>query len=118
MLSPRTSIAERPHRVQLQNPGPPQPNGDGGSTQTWGDLDPPFLWMAIVSSAGGIEQRAARAEGSTLSVAMYTITGQYHPQVTTLTRLLFNGREFHVNGITNVTERGIEMQLSCTELTP
>lgn len=114
IIGPRTSIAQRPHRVTLQNPGPAVPNGDGGYTQSWIDLVPPALWMEIKpATARDLERVAA---GTVLSTATSVITGPFHPQVTTTTRLLFNGREFHVTGDQNIEERGGEMVLVCVEV--
>src|SRR5262245_24734311 len=34
-------------RVTLANPGPPQPDGDGGYTEGWQDLSPASVWAHI-----------------------------------------------------------------------
>lgn len=112
----RTSIADRPHRVTLQNPGPNVPNGDGGYTNSWFDLVPPAISVEIKpATADDLERVAA---GTVISKATSLITGPFHPQVTTKTRLLFNGREFHVTGDQNIEERGGEMVLVCVEIVP
>jgi head-tail adaptor len=118
MLSPRTSIAQRPHRVQLQNPGPPVPDGDGGYTQGWNDLDPPALWVAIEAATTAKLERFVSGAASTVTTATHLVTGPFHPGVTTQSRVLFGARELHVDAVNNVAERGIEMVLVCTELRP
>jgi SPP1 family predicted phage head-tail adaptor len=117
MLSPKTSIGQRPHRAMFQNPGPPVPDGDGGYTQTWTDLDPRALWVAIETASIVALERKVPA-GSSLTTATHLVSGPFHPDVTTKTRVLYNGREFHVDSVTNIDERGIEMVLVCTESMP
>jgi len=110
----RASVASRPHRVTFQNPGPGIPDGDGGFTLTWTDLVPAAMSVEIKpATAVDLERVAA---GTVLSTASHVITGPYHPQVTTKTRVLFNGREFHVTGVANPDERNAEMVLVCVEI--
>jgi head-tail adaptor len=115
MIAPKTSIGQRPHRVQLQAPGPPVPDGDGGYTQPWSDLDPPALSVKIEAATAVALERKTPA-GATITTASHLVTGPYHKGVTTQSRLLFNGRTLQVNAVTNVDERSIEMVLVCTEL--
>lgn len=114
MIAPKTSTANRPHRVTLQNPGPAVPDGDGNSTQTWIDLAPPALSMKISpATAVDLERVAA---GTVLSTNTYIVKGPYHPQVTTLTRLLHDGRIFNVTGGGSPDERKVEMELVAVEI--
>jgi SPP1 family predicted phage head-tail adaptor len=115
MIAPKTAIGDRPHRVILQNPiGPPIPDGDGGSTQAYVDLTPPALSVKIApATAQDLERVAA---GTVVSQATHLVSAPYHPQVTTQTRLLFNGRSFSVNGLANLEERNVELVLVCTEV--
>jgi head-tail adaptor len=114
MIGVKTSVAKRPHRVTLQNPGPPVPDGDGGFTQSWIDLVPPALSVEIKpATAADLERVAA---GTVLSTATSVITGPFHPQITTKSRLLFNGRVFNVVGDQNIEERNGEMVLVCVEV--
>jgi SPP1 family predicted phage head-tail adaptor len=116
MIGPRTSTAERPHRVLLQNPGPAVPDGDGGYTQSWTDLVPPALSGRIAPpTARDLEMLGA---GTVTSAITHVISGPFHHDVTTKTRLLFNGRIFHVVSVANVEERRAEMVLLATELVP
>jgi SPP1 family predicted phage head-tail adaptor len=114
IIAPRTNVAARPHRVTLQNPGPAVPDGDGGYTNSWIDLVPPALNVEIKpATAADLEHVAA---GTVLSKATSIITGPFHPQVTTKTRLVFNGRIFNVTGDQNIEERNGEMVLVCVEV--
>src|SRR5689334_6955085 len=97
----QTSVNDRPHRVTFQNPGPRVPDGEGGYTQSWLDLNPPAMNMRIeTATAQRLEQLAA---GSTTLIAKAThlITGPFHPQVTTKTRVQFTGRTFAVLGVSD-----------------
>lgn len=114
MIAPKTNIADRPHRVTLQNPGPAVPDGDGGSTQTWMDLVPPTLSMKISpATAVDLERVAA---GTVLSTNTYIVKGPYHSQVSTQTRLLYDGRTFNVTGGGSPEERQVEMELVAVEI--
>lgn len=116
MIGPTTHVADRPHRVTLQNPGPGIPDGEGGVTQTWTDLTPPALSVKIApATAKDLERVAA---GTVLATATHLVTGPYHPQVTTQTRILFNGRQFSVTGVSNPEERNVELVLVCVEVVP
>lgn len=116
-VGPTTSIAARPHRVTLQNPGPPVQDGEGGYTQTWTDLSPASVSARIeTATASGLERLAA---GTTIATASHVITMPYHPQVTASTRILFNGRIFYVNGPpVNPDERNVETIAICREVVP
>lgn len=108
------AIAERRHLVRLQNPGLAVPDGDGGYTQTWTDLNPPTVKVQIrPASARDLERVAS---GTVLSTATHVVTGPYHPDVTTQTRVVFGDRTFNVIGVSNIDERNIEMVLTCVEV--
>lgn len=109
----RTSISDRPHRITLQNPGPPVEDVEGGYTQTWTDLDPPAVQASIEpASAEDLETVAA---GTVISQASHVIRFPYHPGVTTDTRIGFNGRTFSVIGVQNREERNVETVTLCSE---
>lgn len=107
-------IAQRRHLVLLQNPGPSVPDGEGGYTQTWTDLIPPTLYVQIVAATARDLERVAA--GTVLSTATHIVTGPYHPDVTTQTRILFADRIFNVTGVSDPEERQIEMVLVCVEV--
>jgi SPP1 family predicted phage head-tail adaptor len=114
MIAPKTRIADRPHRVLFQNHGAAVPDGQGGSTQSWTNCSPPELSVRLSpATAVDLERVAA---GTVLSTNTYIVKGPYHPQVTTETRLLFNGRVFQVTGGGSPDERQVEMELVAVEL--
>jgi len=113
-IGPATPIRDRPHKVMLQNPGPRVPNDDGGFTQTWTDLVPPSLQVEIASAATADLERIAA--GALVATATHIISGPFHPQVTTKTRVLFNGRVFAVKGVADPDQRGVSMALVCVEV--
>lgn len=101
------------HRVRLQNPGPPIPDGDGGYTQSWTDLTPAVVDVSIqAATARSLEYLAV---GTVAASASHVVTGRWHPGVTTHTRVLFGSRVLHVTGVGNVDERDVEMILMCQE---
>lgn len=115
-IAPRTSVSERPHRVTLQNPGAPTPNpADPGTfLQSWTDLSPPAMFASIApATATDLERVAA---GTVIASASHIVKLPYHPQVTTQTRVLFNGRQFSVKGVANPEERNVELILACEEV--
>lgn len=113
-IGPKTAVADRLHRVTLQAPAAAVPDGDGGYTQGWTALDPPAIFVSIrPATAKDLERLAA---GTVIATASHVITGPYHPQVTTATRIVFGTRVFQVTGVSNPDEGGVEMILLCVEL--
>jgi SPP1 family predicted phage head-tail adaptor len=109
-----TSVGERPHRITLQDPGLPVPNGDGGFTQSWVDLVPPSVSAKVApATAADLERVGA---GAVLATATYIVTLPYHPQLQTKSRVLFNGRIFHVVGVATPEERNVETIALCVEV--
>jgi SPP1 family predicted phage head-tail adaptor len=114
MIGPKSNIAPRVHRVTLQNPGPAIPNGDGGYTQTWTDLAPASMNVSIERAS--VENLERMAAGTLIASATHIIEGPYHPQVTTQTRVLFNGRSFSVKAVQNRDEINVDLRLACEEV--
>lgn len=115
-IAPRTSISARPHRILLQNPGPPIADGAGGYTQVWSDLAPAAVDARIAPATAADLERVTT--GTTLSTATHVVTMPYHPQVATSTRIIFNGRTFHVAGVATPDELQVETVALCTEVVP
>jgi hypothetical protein len=115
MIGPKTSIADRPHRMMWQNESAPVPDGDGGYTPgDWINLVPPTTSVSIEpATAKSLENVAA---GTVLSTNMYIVGGPYHPQITTKSRGLFNGRIFNVVGVSNPKERNVDTIAVCVEI--
>jgi len=113
-IGPTTGIAARPHRITLQNPGTPVPDGNGDSATPWFDLAPPAVWARIAPATQAVLERVAA--GTAIATASHIVTMPYHPQVTTQTRITFNGRTFYVTGVANPEERNIETIAVCQEV--
>jgi head-tail adaptor len=109
-----TPLGQRRHFVTLANPGPAVSDGDGGYLQVWTDLDPPSLYVSILPATAKDLERVA--SGTVLSTASHIVTGPYHAQVTTKTRLTFGPRTLNVVGVANPEERNVELVLLCAEV--
>jgi head-tail adaptor len=48
--------------------------------------------------------------------AGFFVRGRYHGGITTETQILFEGRTFQIQGVTDVDERHAELQLFCVEV--
>jgi head-tail adaptor len=84
-----TAIGEYRHRVTLENPGDPVPDGDGGYTETSIPLDPPD-WDCSIQAASTRDLESIGA-GTVLSQATHLLKGRYHPGITTESRVLIGG---------------------------
>jgi SPP1 family predicted phage head-tail adaptor len=108
------TIGQRRHLVTVQAPGAPVADGDGGYTQTWAPLAPADWWVRIQpATAKDLERVAA---GTVISTATHIVTGRYHPQITTATRIVEGARIFEVTGVSDPEERHIETICTCVEL--
>jgi SPP1 family predicted phage head-tail adaptor len=107
----------RPHRVTLDNPGPPVATSDGGFTESVVPLQPSAMFANILPV---LERNVERATGggTVIATATHRVTIPFHPQVTIQTRLRFNGRSFSVVSVTNTEERNVELVLLCVEVAP
>jgi SPP1 family predicted phage head-tail adaptor len=102
------------HRVTLENPGTPVPDGDGGYTEAWTALSPASVSASIVpATARDLERVVA---GTVMATATHVVTIRYHSGVTTKTRVTFGTRVFSVTGVQNADERNIQLQLVCEEI--
>ena len=109
-----TATSQRRHLISLQGPGPGVPDGDGGVTQDWANLDPTHVYAEIKpATAKDLERVAA---GTVIGTASHVVTFPYHPQVSLSTRILFGTRVFSVTGVSNPEERNVETICVCVEL--
>jgi len=69
-------------------------------------LDPPDWPCAIQSAATQV------IDGQ----AAFFVRGRYHPGIRLETRLIFEGRSFQVQSITDLDERHVDLQLLCVEV--
>lgn len=119
MASRRVPTGLRTHYVTLENPIPVTPDatimdGDGAYDREYAPLSPPDLWVCIEPATAAKLERVT--QGTAISQATHVITGPYHRQVTTQTRIHFHSRVFSVVGVANVEERGFEMQIVAVEV--
>jgi hypothetical protein len=80
------------HRVTFQQPA--------------GVLDPPDWDCALQSAATQVVD----------GLSAFFVRGRYHPGITLETQILFEGRTFQVQSITDLDERHAELQLFCVEV--
>ena len=104
------------HVVSFQGPGAPVPDGDGGWLTTWANLTPATWHVSIRPATARDLERTP--QGTTISTASHIVTGDYRADVTTQTRMLFDGRTFSINGVSNLEERNITMVLIAVEMVP
>lgn len=104
---------QKRHLVTLENPGPSVPDGDGGYTQTWASLGSRYAEVKP-ATARDLERTAA---GTVLASASHLVTIDYHPLVSTQTRIVFKGtRVLSVVGVSNPEERDKDLILVCVEM--
>jgi SPP1 family predicted phage head-tail adaptor len=110
------SINQKATRIQLQNPGPAVPDGDGGWTEAWNDLDPAIVQAAV--GPAGQSRLEHLVAGTVLSQATHLVTIWYHPGVTTKTRINIVGtpRTMNVLALADPDERHVELELVCAEV--
>ena len=99
------------HLVRFQTPTT-VPDGDGGYTDTWADLDP--LWWVNIRPAT-VRDLERQTAGTIVAAATHVIAARYRPDVPINAQMLFDGRAFRITGIANLEERGIEMRLFAIE---
>jgi head-tail adaptor len=105
---------QRRHLVTLENPGDPIPDGGGGYIETWAPLSPPTRMAEIKpATARDLERVVANTVESTAS---HILTMDYHPQLTTETRITFGTRVFTVDGKQNPDELNVDLVLAVTEV--
>lgn len=100
------------HRITLQSPSDPAPDGDGGFTNTWSTLAADVPAAIAPATASNLERVIA---GTVQSIATHLVTIRYLVGVTTKTRALFGSRVFEVIGVQNPDERNISLVLICQE---
>ena len=89
------------HAVTVQNPGP---------AGTWIDLDPATWFVSLSQTTGDdIGVFIEPVAGTTISSASYLVRGDFHPGITTKTRMVFGSQTFAITSVENVDMRGIEL---------
>jgi len=106
------AIGDQRHIGTFQDPAM-VPDGEGGFVEGWADLDPADWPVSITPATARDMERVA--SGTVITSATHIIVGRWRGDVSTKTRMLFEGRIFHITGIINVEERDITMQLLAEE---
>lgn len=112
------SAGERNRLVRLSNPGQ-TPDGEGGYTEGWIDLEPAEVWAHMNPATPADMERAGA--GATLSIATYVFDLLFHPQVTPETRIVFadpyrGDRSFQVTSVRNPDEQFRELVVVAQEI--
>jgi SPP1 family predicted phage head-tail adaptor len=102
------------HRVTVQAPGATAPDGDGGYTASWQDADPP-TWAVSLTAALRRDGESAMA-GTTIATGTHLARGRYRADVTTQTRLLYEGRVLNILTVRDLDERHRTLELVCAEV--
>lgn len=115
LIGTNTRISDKPHWVSLANPGGPVvPDPEGGFVEGMVALDPPQVFAGIrPATARDLERNTS---GTAVSTASHIINMDFHPQVTTQTRITFNGRTLLVTGVANPEERNVDLILVAEEV--
>jgi SPP1 family predicted phage head-tail adaptor len=101
------------HLGLFQNPAAAVPDGEGGWVEGWADLDP-AEWPISITPATVRDLERVGA-GTILTTATHVIEARWRGDVSTKTRITFDGRIFHITGIQNPEERNIRMRLVAEE---
>lgn len=107
--STTASVGGHRHLVLFESPGAPIPDGDGGYTQEWTPLSP-ATWKVSIRPATAKDQEHVIA-GTIVTHVSHIVHGRFHPQVTTLTRMIHAGRTYLITAVENPDLRNKEMQL-------
>jgi len=68
--------------------------------------DPPTWYCSMQSGAAQVMD----------GLAAFFVRGRYHPGITLETQIVFEGRTFQVQSVTDLDERHTELQLMCVEV--
>jgi len=101
----------RRHLVTIETPGDREMTGDGDWIDTWESLG---TRMAAIAPATAHQAERIR-QGTVTATRPFVITVSYLDGLTTLARVVFSGRVFHVLDVEDPELRGIEQVLYCAE---
>jgi head-tail adaptor len=102
------------HLVTFQNPAPAVADGDGAYTQAWTDCSPATWHVSITPATQADLERLAA--GTVISSASHVVRGDWHPEVTTKTRMLFESQVFAITGKVNIDLRSVDMLCGAVEV--
>jgi len=107
------ALGDYRHLVIFQDPGPALPDGAGGYTQTWMDLEPGTWRVSVRTAAASDLERVAA--GTVMSQGASIVAGHYHPGVSTKTRMLYNGKTYSVTAARYLDTLPPSMELAVVE---
>ena len=102
----------RRHRVTVENPGTPTPDGHGDYTIP--PVVSPIPWD-VALDVFSPNQEATAADAVTAHIT-HTLAGPYRADVTTRSTFVFNGRRLNCTAVRNMGERNITLVCSCSEV--
>jgi len=107
-----TPIGEMRNVVDVQSPTIGPATASGTPSVTWSTLPAGAnVWARIKTLRGRELERAQNIVATTtLKINLRWLAG-----VTAECRVVFGGRTFYVNQATDLDQRGIELELDCTE---
>ena len=115
------AIGEYRHRVRFQKPTR-TPDGDGGYTDAWTDLDPAEWKVSLTPASSADLERVAA--GTSITAASHVVAGYFHPGVTADTRMIYRPRGasadqiFAITGVVNVDLRSVDMICGAVQVIP
>jgi len=101
------SIGRTEHLVTFENPGPAIPDGEGGYTESW---TPVTIWFVRIRPATPKDAEAAVA-GTVITHLSHVVHGRFHSQISTKSRMVFNGRTYQITSVSPIDGRDFEMEL-------
>jgi head-tail adaptor len=101
---------DRRHRVTFQNPASTEPI-------TWTDLGAWFVSLTLLTG-DDIGVFIEPAAGTPTSSASWVVRGDFHPGVTTHTRMIWGTQMFAITSVDNVDMRGVEMECRAVQVAP
>lgn len=107
------AIGSYVHRVRLEAPGQPVPDGEGGYTEGWITVSAGWDCSMTQASQRDLERIGA---GTVLSQATHLVHGHYLAGVTTKARLVFKDRILNVIKVVNPWEKSTDLVLVCAEV--
>ncbi len=116
MASIRIMAGELRHRATIEGkPAVMTP----GATDTRGHPErlwtPRFTRWAKIEPLTGRKLEIAR---QLVPTATHQVTMRFDADVTVRDRVIFEGRTFYIGDVTDIEERKVRMELTCTEKTP
>jgi head-tail adaptor len=101
---------DRRHRVTFQNPAATEP-------VTWTDLGAWFVSITILTG-DDIGVFIEPAAGTPTSSASWVVRGDFHPGVTTQTRMIWGSHMFAITSVGNIEMRGVDMECRAVQVAP